>query len=220
MPRRPARRPAPTGRRPLGATVREDLLQAGRALLTEAGFQPVTLRDVASRAGVNQAMVRYYFRDKHGFLEALLDDGFDRLVAAIGDRRELAAIARAAIDALNAMPWLPVLLTQSVYLSTELREQFIRHHAPRLVGALQQAVPRRRGVRPHHAALVLLSALIFPQIARPVVRRVFQVEYDDEFARTFAAELAVLFAAPAEEPVPARGAPRARPAPQPTRSRR
>jgi AcrR family transcriptional regulator len=217
---RRAPRPAPPGRRPLGATVRDDLLEAGRALLTETGFQPLALRDVAERAGVNQAMVRYYFRDKHGFLEALLDDGFGRLVAAIGDRRTLAEVTGAAIAALNAMPWLPVLLTQSVYLSAELREQFIRQHAPRLVEALERVVPRRRGVLPHHAALVLLSALIFPQIARPVVSRVFQVQYDDAFARTFSTELARLFSTPDQEPGARSAASRGRAAPRPERTRR
>ncbi|MEZ4457418.1 MAG: hypothetical protein R2882_12865 [Gemmatimonadales bacterium] len=69
---------------------------------------------------------RYYFRDKHGFLEALLDDGpWARLVAALGIRATRdGRRGPGAIDALNGVPWLPVLLAQSVYLSDELREQF------------------------------------------------------------------------------------------------
>jgi AcrR family transcriptional regulator len=214
---RRAPRTGPVGRRPLGADVRGELLQAGRDLLTEAGFQPIALREVADRAGVNQAMVRYYVRSKHGFLAALLDDGFDALITAISGHRSVGAISRAAIGALNTMPWLPVLLTQCVYLSAELREHFVRRHAPRFVGALRAALGPGRGERRKHAALVLLSALIFPQIARPVVSRVFQIQYDDRFATSFATELAALFRAPAARM--GRSAPRRSPTPRVSRVR-
>jgi AcrR family transcriptional regulator len=174
--------------------VRGALLKAGQFLHAEAGFNSVPLRAVSDKAGVNQAMVRYYFKDKHGFEAALLDDSFDDLVSAAGEPCSLQQLLERLIIALNAMPWLPILLAKSVYLSTELRADFVTKHAPRLVGAIRRATPVRKGVDPGYAALSVLSMLIFPQLARPVVGRMFNLKFDDAFARSFSSHVANLFA--------------------------
>ena len=130
---------------------------------------------------------------KHGFEAALLDDGFDRLIAVIGEPGSLKDITERLIKALNAMPWLPILITRSVYFSEELRTHFMARHAPRLVGALRKAAPRKKGIDPAFAALSILSMLMFPQIARPVVGKVFGVNFDDAFARAFSAHIETMF---------------------------
>lgn len=67
----------------IGADVKRKLLQAGHAVYTERGLDGVSLREVAARAGVNQAMVRYYFKDKQGFEMAMLDDGVETLLSGL-----------------------------------------------------------------------------------------------------------------------------------------
>jgi AcrR family transcriptional regulator len=181
------------GPRPENEDIRRALLEAGKRLHAESGFNAVPLRAVADVVGVNQAMVRYYFKDKHGFETALLDDSFDHLIEAAGEPDSSQELLQRLIGALNAMPWLPILLTKSVYLSAELRTHFLERHAPRLIGAIRRVIPAREGVDPKFAALSVLSMLIFPQLARPVVGRVFDVGFDDAFARSFAAHIARLF---------------------------
>lgn len=174
--------------------VKNALLTSGRELYSQSGFNAVPLREVAQRAGVNQAMVRYYFKDKHGFMSALLDDGFDHLIDAGNGAHSLQDLVERLIVALNGMPWLPVLIAKSVYFNAELREHFVNRHAPRLVDALGRALPTKKGINPEYAVLSILSMLIFPQIARPVVGGVFSVQFDDAFAQSFAAHIARLFA--------------------------
>jgi hypothetical protein len=86
-----------------------------------------------------------------------------------------------------------VLLTQSVYLSTEPRSHFLKRHAPRLAGALRHAASIRKDLDPGFAALSSLSMLVFPQIARSVVGRVFAIQFDEKFAKAFAMHIAKLF---------------------------
>lgn len=50
------------------------LLDAARALLLEGGFDALRIEAVAREAGVNKAMIRYYFGDKAGLVAALVDD--------------------------------------------------------------------------------------------------------------------------------------------------
>jgi AcrR family transcriptional regulator len=61
------------GRRPGGADTREALVKAAREVFVEQGYDGATVRAIASRAGVDAAMVNHWFGGKEGlFAEAVL----------------------------------------------------------------------------------------------------------------------------------------------------
>jgi AcrR family transcriptional regulator len=61
------------GRRPGGTDTREALVNAAREVFIEQGFDGATVRAIASRAGVDAAMVNHWFGGKEGlFAEAVL----------------------------------------------------------------------------------------------------------------------------------------------------
>ena len=69
--------------------LRQELLDAAVQTITERGVAAVTLRGLASAAGVSHAAPAHHFGDKAGLLTALATDGFERLAdvlaAAGGD---------------------------------------------------------------------------------------------------------------------------------------
>jgi AcrR family transcriptional regulator len=78
----------PTIRTRDAAATRRALLAAGRELFASEGFDRTTVRAVAERAGVNQALLFRYFGNKEGlFAEAVRDDALEVLEA--GPRRDL-----------------------------------------------------------------------------------------------------------------------------------
>lgn len=61
------------GRRPAGQDTRTALLEAAREAFAEAGYDGATVRDIATRAGVDAAMVNHWFGSKEGlFGQAVL----------------------------------------------------------------------------------------------------------------------------------------------------
>lgn len=62
---------APGGRPRGGVDRKEQLLSAAASLMIEGDTIEVSLADVASRAGMNVALVKYYFGNKEGMLLAL-----------------------------------------------------------------------------------------------------------------------------------------------------
>lgn len=57
--------------RPEGDTnLREDILDAAEAVFADFGYAGTSLRQVAERARVTQALISYYFGSKHGLYEA------------------------------------------------------------------------------------------------------------------------------------------------------
>ena len=67
----------PAGRRPGPSRTREAVLAAAREELAARGFDAVTLRRVAARAGVDPAMVTHHFGSKSGLFRAVLDVRLD-----------------------------------------------------------------------------------------------------------------------------------------------
>lgn len=92
-----AEEPAPgkrRGRRPAGQDTRTALLDAARAVFGESGYDGATVRTIATRAGVDAAMVNHWFGSKEGlFAKAVLEIPFepDELVNVLldGDRDRL-----------------------------------------------------------------------------------------------------------------------------------
>lgn len=68
-------------RRDAGAT-RQRLLEAARDLFAERGYEGATVRDIAERAGANQALLFRYFGSKQGLLtEVIARGGLEQLRA-------------------------------------------------------------------------------------------------------------------------------------------
>jgi len=60
------------GRRPAGEDTRAALLAAARAVFVEQGFDRATVRTIASRAGLDAAMVNHWFGGKEGLFAAAM----------------------------------------------------------------------------------------------------------------------------------------------------
>lgn len=68
---------APAGRRPGPSRTREAILETARAEFADRGFDAVTLRRIADRAGVDPAMITHHFGSKSGLFRAVLDVRLD-----------------------------------------------------------------------------------------------------------------------------------------------
>lgn len=63
----------PRGRRPGASDSRERILAAARARFAAGGYDRTRIRDVASDAGVDAALVHYFFKSKDGLFAAAME---------------------------------------------------------------------------------------------------------------------------------------------------
>src|ERR1044072_9978677 len=84
---------ATRGRRPKGQgpDLRQSILDAAEPLFSRHGFYGVTVRQVAAEAGVDTALIHYYF----GAKRELFDSVFDRRAKILNDARLTAMSAYA-----------------------------------------------------------------------------------------------------------------------------
>jgi AcrR family transcriptional regulator len=201
MPRRPpttARRRAP-GRPPAGGTpdLRQELLDAARQLFTTRGFDNVGIRELARAAGVSPAMIAYYFGDKQGLYDALIQDAIGHVLARLQGMAAQEGRTEDPVDAflsaylatLIAEPWIPQLLVREVLAhDSPLRRRFREGFAERAREALVSLLlaEREQGrLRPdldvELAVLSLIGMSVFPFLVHPVLGDVFGYGLDGEF---------------------------------------
>jgi AcrR family transcriptional regulator len=112
--RRIGRRPGTTG----GATTQENILNVAEQVFADHGYVATSLREIAERADVTQALIIYYFASKQALFETL----FKRRGLEISRERQ------ALLDALLARPRPP---TAREILAAYLTPQFaLRRSGP------------------------------------------------------------------------------------------
>lgn len=64
-------------------TTEEKIIDAARKLFTQNGFSATRTRDIAEEAGINLALLNYYFRSKQNLFQIIIEEKFDELFGII-----------------------------------------------------------------------------------------------------------------------------------------
>lgn len=170
--------------------VRDALLEAARSLFLKYGFRAVSSRQVAAAAGVNPAMIHYYFEGKEGLYRAMLESAIApvvaRVAAMLGDPAtpDIQGLVRTYMRVLAANPWIPGLLVREVLTSDgNFRQAFVRDFAGRFAPMVRTVIAReieqgrlKRDLDPALTVVSMLSLALFPFISLPITSRVLGLE--------------------------------------------
>ncbi|MCH8264245.1 MAG: TetR/AcrR family transcriptional regulator [Proteobacteria bacterium] len=189
-----------------GDRVRADLLDAAREHFLSREFKAVSIRRIAATAGVNGAMVNYYFGGKQGLYMAMVEDLFRRLEDSLGalDKDSALTVAdfsRSYCKLLAENPWWPNFFVREVLFSEgETREAIIDKFrsvfAPRLLQSIQAEISAghfRQDLNPGLTLLSLMAMTIFPFLAKPMVEQILQLSLDETTVGVLAAHNTQLF---------------------------
>jgi TetR/AcrR family transcriptional regulator len=204
------RRRRPRGRPKSAASddVREKLLTAARDLFLRYGYRSVSSRQIATAAGANVAMIRYYFGGKPGLYKEVCNGVIQpvraRIDAMAGGTAsvELNAVLVAAMRMYATNPWLPGLIVREVLMPDgPLRAMFVKEFPERLVPLAEKLVRMqiesgvlRSDLDPKLTVLSMISLALFPFLALPVTSKVFGVRHDEEFLQRLAQHTTELIA--------------------------
>ena len=156
------------------------------------GIAATSLRAIAVEAGVNPALLHYYFGDKIRLQQAVVEE---RLMPALAGVREavqqvsdiaglVAAFVRGIGDTVARHPWFPALWVREVLCEGgALRDVLFDHVAPQLPQLMAQrfAQAQRDGelnadLDPRLVVVSLVGLTLFPAASAPIWRRLFDAD--------------------------------------------
>ena len=102
-----------------GNNARDQLIEAASQIMREGETIDLSLSELSLRAGLNSALVKYYFGNKNGLMLALLDRDMGNIVQSLGAKDmppadKLRIHIGAVIDTYYAFPYLNRLLMRMV----------------------------------------------------------------------------------------------------------
>lgn len=180
--------------RPKGVTdARAQLIQAARRLFVAKPYAKVSIRLLAQVAGVNSALIRYYFGDKSGLFEAMLRETaqpFLKQFQALPDSADpenVIELMRTYYRIMGANPDLPRLIAR-VMMDHEHGPQ--RQIVEKIIGPIAMRMEKvffarpnrlRFHTSPEKARLSFLSLMVFPFLAPPAMLELQGIHLTPEF---------------------------------------
>jgi TetR/AcrR family transcriptional regulator len=164
----------------------EKILEAARKVFTSKGMAGARMQDIADEAGINKALLHYYFTDKDKLFETIFLEEAQRFFPKINmifssdaplfDKIE--NFVREYIDEMNENPYLPWFVMNELHRDPDkfMYKVWGDNHLPQPGKFLEQIEREtRKGtikrIQPLQLLMNLLSMTIFPFVARPMITR-------------------------------------------------
>lgn len=170
----------------------DKILLAASKVFTEKGFSGARTRDIAEEAGINLALLNYYFRTKEKLFEQVMKVKivllFGQIIPIVTNEKttleekiDLASVKY--FEILSKNPNLPIFILSEIQKKTSdiksilpvekvLKNSFI----------IIQIQERKPEVNPFHILLNFLSMTAFPFLVKPILQT-FDLMNDDEFQK-------------------------------------
>jgi AcrR family transcriptional regulator len=169
---------------------REKILDAARIIFHRAGFDGARMQDIADSAGLNKALVHYYFRNKDELFEAVFRESFrtnfqpiiDVMALDIPLEDKVPRFVNAYISTIQIHPYIPGFVIHELNRNPERMADMAvamnRSAVGRFLEQLKQGMDAGyyRQVDPRQALVSLLSMMLFPFIAAPVMKGIFNLD--------------------------------------------
>jgi AcrR family transcriptional regulator len=178
----------------LDLSTEEKIKEAARVVFTKKGYAATRTRDIAEEAGINLALLNYYFRSKEKLFEFVMMENAHKFFASMKDvlnddgssiEKKLELMVSKYIDLLTSEPNLPYFMISEMHNNSERLVQKLDAgnfmHKTVFFKQLSEFMMKHKiRIHPIHFIMNILSAIIFPFLARPMVKSVMHVT-DKEF---------------------------------------
>jgi len=174
-----------TGRRQARSVeTRAAILAAAERIFAKAGLAGARTDDIAAAAGVNKALLYYYFKSKDGLYEAVLEDHFrefnQRALAVLAEpdaaRAVLLRYVSLYFDFISSRHRYAALYLQLMTARSQSLERLVRKYVVPRTSAFTKLLERGiragefRRIDARHAAISMVSLIVFYFSAAPVLR--------------------------------------------------
>jgi TetR/AcrR family transcriptional regulator len=163
----------------------EKILAAAKKVFTSKGMAGARMQDIANEAGINKALLHYYFRSKEKLFEVIFFEAAQKLFPRINLIFEsdmplfekIQNFADQYITMMSENPYLPLFVLNEVSKEPEI---FIKKiwgkqnipHPEKFLAQIEREVKKGsiKKISPLHLLINLISLSIFPFVAKPMIQ--------------------------------------------------
>ncbi len=165
----------------LNISTEEKILMAAEAIFLRDGYSGSRMQDIADHAGINKALLHYYFRSKDKLFESIFDKKIGVMFPQMEEIFEeensfceiICAFVEKYIATLSANPFLPLFVINTI--NKPDRQDFIDKMPVSLIKKMIESYQRDlvlgkvKSLNPAHLVISTLSMCAFPFMAKPII---------------------------------------------------
>ncbi len=175
-----------------GENTENQILIAARDVFIIKGYEGARMQEIADQAGINKALLHYYFRSKEKLFEAVFSEVAANLFPAmkhlleaeIGIKEKITFFVKMYLKALHENPFIPAFVINTLNSNPESFLKYIKKSGVNpilLQTQIEDEVSRGliRTIKAEHLLVNIIAMCIFPFVARPIVQTIFNMEHDE-----------------------------------------
>ncbi len=164
----------------------EKILHAAQSVFTQKGMDGTRMQEIANEAGINKALLHYYFRSKQKLFEAIFSKVFSQIFPDIKSLiysekhigEKLGIFIEKYIDLLMRNPFLPTFILKEVHRDPDFLASVIKKQGINPADILQLLEKEMengniRKMNPRDLMINILSLSIFPFASKPLMQIMF-----------------------------------------------
>lgn len=168
----------------------EKIISAARKVFLKKGMEGARMQEIADEAGINKAMLHYYFRSKDKLFEFIFQETISKLFphfeTILDSNKDLfekiRLVVKGYIDIIAENPFLPLFVMNAINKDTGLsvKEMLVQQKPKffsRFVEEIEKAV-RKGQIKKVNAPSILINLIsmcAFPFIAKPMIAGVLDI---------------------------------------------
>ena len=176
-----------------GDHTENQILAAAREVFITKGFEGARMQEIADRAGINKALLHYYFRSKENLFDAVFSEVASHLFPAVRQllesdltiKEKITFFVKIYLKALQENPYIPAFVINTLNTNPERFLKYIKKSGinPML---LQQQIDHEvsggliRDIKAEHLLVNTIAMCLFPFVARPIIQNIFTMK-DEEY---------------------------------------
>ncbi|MBB5333062.1 TetR/AcrR family transcriptional regulator [Chryseobacterium koreense] len=168
----------------------DKILLAASKVFTEKGFSGTRTRDIADEAGINLALLNYYFRSKEKLFDQVMKVKivllFGQILPIITNEKttleeKIDLASQKYFEILSKNPNLPLFVISEIQKkNSDVKSLLPIEKILKNSVIIKQIKERKPEINPFHLLFNFLSMTIFPFVARPIISG-FDLMNDQEF---------------------------------------
>lgn len=166
----------------INVSTEEKIKEAARKVFGKKGYAATRTRDIAEEAGINLALLNYYFRSKEKLFEMVMTEKMQKYFGVLAPilnnttttlENKVEDIAAKYIDLVLNNPELPLFVLSELrnnpehFISITQKTDFLTNSE-----FIRQMQKRRPDIHPLQFLISLLSMCVFPFLMKPVLQKV------------------------------------------------
>ena len=163
----------------------EKIYEAARRVFILKGMEGARMQEIADEAGINKALLHYYFRSKENLFKAVFKDTFTKffkkIVSTLFSETPVDVKLNVFIDnyinLIHANPYVPQFIINEINRDPHVLKSLMFESGiePQHILELffKEKALNNSNIDPRHIVVSLLGMLIFPFAARPLLQMIY-----------------------------------------------